>query len=373
MNSKRLDRQQQTCDFWAKREVVYYLLSILVFFVHISSFFNYTYIGELSAFSEGFRNYISNCITGFAVPLYFIISGALFFRDYKTENYLPKLKKRVRTLLLPYLIWNTLWLIFDLICSYTPISNYFTGRQVISLDLGTILNAIFHYGRNLPFWFVFALMFFILLSPLFDLLLRNKYVGIAVIVGIWGLSLFGIGLPTPFFFKQNSIVFYLIGALIGKHCFAPFTRPRTKRTQAISLPIVILSTIPLFFFPKYRTTPLEIALDDILNLIGAFGFWFAADLFVHKLCRFYCIKTSFAVFALHVNVSAIVTKILFLLLPKRGIFAIPNFVLTVIITLTLIALFQWLMSRYFPKTASILFAANVKPKTAQKQKAGLEV
>ena len=44
-----------------------------------------------------------------AVPVFFIISGYFFFYQTKVfgkETYFKKLKKRIRTLLIPYFLWN---------------------------------------------------------------------------------------------------------------------------------------------------------------------------------------------------------------------------------------------------------------------------
>ena len=62
--------------------------------------------------------YILGCFTGLAVPMFFIISSFLFFYDMKefdTQKWCVKLKKRIRTLLMPYLFWNLCYLLFMLI------------------------------------------------------------------------------------------------------------------------------------------------------------------------------------------------------------------------------------------------------------------
>lgn len=49
-----------------------------------------------------------------AVPLFFLISGLLFFWNvdsFSKNEYKRKIKKRIKTLLLPYLVWN---LIYDI-------------------------------------------------------------------------------------------------------------------------------------------------------------------------------------------------------------------------------------------------------------------
>lgn len=103
-------------SFWKKKAAAGFLMSVLIFFIHLSTFYNYSDTGNLMSavnsllaitFKEGF--------TRFVVPLYFIIAGALFFRDYSKKKYVPKLRKRVKTLLIPYLMWNVIWMIFCIV------------------------------------------------------------------------------------------------------------------------------------------------------------------------------------------------------------------------------------------------------------------
>ena len=52
-------------------------------------------------FSEG--------ICRVAVPIFFLVSGYLFFvklEEWNTNIWIDKLKKRVKTLLIPYVLWN---------------------------------------------------------------------------------------------------------------------------------------------------------------------------------------------------------------------------------------------------------------------------
>lgn len=50
---------------------------------------------------------VSNELARIAVPLFFFISGFLFFyhSDFSKEIYRKKLKKRIRTLLIPYMFY----------------------------------------------------------------------------------------------------------------------------------------------------------------------------------------------------------------------------------------------------------------------------
>ena len=58
-----------------------------------------------------FRISISKVLTHVCVPTFYFISGYLFFKGLETwdaEKYKKKLVRRVKTLLVPFLIWNTI-------------------------------------------------------------------------------------------------------------------------------------------------------------------------------------------------------------------------------------------------------------------------
>ena len=83
-----------------------------------------------------------------------------------------------------------------------------------------------------------------------------------------------------------------------------------------------------------------------------------ADSFAGMLGRYRFVDSSFAVFALHVNVSAIVTKLLFFALPQNSCMVIVNFLLTVVISLIIIVVVYLTISRFFPRLCAVLFGKN---------------
>lgn len=79
-------------------------MSILVFFIHISSIAQYTNSGSfISVINQNFAFFFKESITSFAVPMFFILSGISFFKDYDNKKYYNKMKSRVFTLIIPYL------------------------------------------------------------------------------------------------------------------------------------------------------------------------------------------------------------------------------------------------------------------------------
>lgn len=341
--------------FWKKKQIITYFLSILVFFIHISSFTYYENPdGSLSTYNYVLSTLSDRTLARCAVPLYFILSGALFFRDYSNASYGKKLKKRIFSLLIPFLCWNTIWMLFSIITSYTPLSALFRGREKFVLTLPNILKGIFHYGCNEPFWFVFELMFFVVISPIFDLLLRNKWVAISAAAAVLLLDQFEIGLPVWLFNNRVSPAHYLIGGIIGRYYFSGFTNKCAPRFRIISA-IACIFFIFVGFFVETRWLPAGLLavlsapfVFHIFMTLGALGLWFAVDPIIEKLKPRRIYRTSFFVFAMHVNVSAVVARLAYMALPRSPIFAIVNFLLTTVITLILIDLIYRLLERLFP-------------------------
>lgn len=352
---------QNMDHFWKKKQILTYFLSILVFFIHISSFTYYENSdGTLSTCNFILSTLSDRTLARCAVPLYFILSGALFFRDYSNKIYVKKLKSRVFSLLIPFLCWNTIWTLFSILTSYTPLSALFRGREKFLLTLPNILEAIFHYSCNGPFWFVFELMFFVLISPVFDLLLRNKWVALSTAVGILVLDAFGIGLPIWLFDSAISPAHFLLGGLIGRYYFHIFTGKSSKKAAIFwSIPCIVFIFVGFFTETSWLPNALQQVLSyplvfNSLMTLGALGLWFATDPIIRGMKLRHCHRTSFFVFAMHINVSAVVARLCYMLLPRTQCFAIVNFGLTTLGTLVIIDLFYRLPERFFPSVLALL-------------------
>lgn len=80
---------------------------------------------------------LSNGIARAAVPLFFMFSGYLFWnkQDAPAYSYAALLKKKARTLLVPYILWTLLYSAFFFIAQSLPvIQNYFINYQSAKHD-----------------------------------------------------------------------------------------------------------------------------------------------------------------------------------------------------------------------------------------------
>lgn len=337
--------------FWGKKVKVSFLLSILVFFIHISSLANYPNTGNtISRFNQFMDFFVTEGFTRIAVPSFFIISGATFFRNFRVEIYTTKLKSRIKTLVIPYLLWNIIYLLFNIITSYTFVSRYFIGREKFDISPLNILNAIFHHGCNGHFWFVFELIIFIIFSPLIYYIIKNKIIATLFIC----FATFGVinGITVPYI-SEEGWFYFILGAFLGMHHFDIFSSRASLKVQIIS-GVLLLAQFAINLLKCYEIFILPYRIYYLIFAIGAIAFWFVTDGFIYKLKQRDFFNESFLIYAIHGIVSPIITKLAYLLMPKSNFFYLVNLCITITFVLISTFFFKVIMTKVMPKTYRLL-------------------
>ena len=119
-----------------KIKIISFVLILLVVQLHaynLDLLFGKETIILNKGFNWIFQNFFSNGITRIAVPLFFIISGYLFFLQFQPtiENYFEKIKKRIKTLFIPYLIWSIIGVLLYFVLQTIPQSQSFFTNSLI--------------------------------------------------------------------------------------------------------------------------------------------------------------------------------------------------------------------------------------------------
>ena len=352
MNNKQINDKL----FWKKKEFISFLSSILVLFIH--SYFAKDNTGNslVSIVNQNFSFFFSRSITQFAVPMFFMLSGLSFFKGYNNKKYLTKIKSRIYTLVIPYLLWNTVWMLWEILGSYSFISNFSSSGEPYPLTIVSILKGIFFYQCNIPFWFLFDIIVFSFAAPLLFLIIRNKYVGIVSIACLSIVSLFGIYIPVDLFYYPMSIVFYLTGAIIGYHFFDYATQKSSKPMQITSIAFLLAYILCKNIVPQelYISNYL---IEVIVYSMAAFSLWNIIDMFIERIKPRKIYSRSFSIYAMHLNVAIIILKILSLVFPHGEWFEIPKFIIMVVLTLTLINFTCTFLEKFFPRIYA-LFMGN---------------
>ncbi len=347
------DYRMQT--FWNKKITVSYILAVLICVLHAYAYNYYLPLGDswIAKVDTAFHFFQNDMLPRVAVPLFLMISGYLFFVNFTMSKYKTKLRSRVKSLLIPYLIWNTVGMLFQVATSFPFIAKYFVGRKPFEISVKNILYSVFLWRGYLPCWFLFALMVFAVISPLIYFLLKNKYVGIMIVAALIVLYQFGIELPAELFMDSDCIYYYLIGAYIGMHfrdCFAN----RSMLSERIVCTVLFGIALIMHGLYKSETLPIPRSVDVLILAIAAYTFWKVCDWFVKGKSPRPFLKRSFMVYLTHLNIVAVVSKLIYLALPKTAAFYIPNVIISVTLTLVLINLFCIALQKISPRFYSIV-------------------
>lgn len=308
------------------------------------------------------ENLLSHGILGMCVPLFYFFSGYLFFLkgEWGWKTYCWKLKKRIRSLLFPYLLYTCLAiLVFGILQVLMPQMQ--SGTHVPIKDWCTgdfIYNGFWRYGEELipfvgPFWFLRNLMIIVVISPiLYSYIKCFRHIGIILLgilycLDIWSLSV--IAFLDLFFFAWGA--YYSI----FKKDFIAIQK---------SYLLYAWFSLPLFFIDAVtKTAEWNIYVHKISILLGVIliinlfsSLLIKRDLKANKLL----ISSTFFVYAIHEPYLDQITKVLAMIvhLPKIQILAdcialIIYIVYNILVIMMLVSLY-WSIRRFSPKLASIL-------------------
>lgn len=242
-------------------DILRFPLMVAVVFIH-TDLLNFGFGNNLIPETIHIFPYIFNLISGgicrVAVPLFFFVSGYLFFFGFKPGqyiNYKQKFKRRFHSLLVPYILWNTLYLgIFAIGQMLFP--TLMSGNNKLIADY-SILNYLQVYWNiigglfplNGPFWFLRDLIIVSLLSPFIQLLIKYTKGGIVLLLLI--LWLFNIGtVGTWGVIRIDGFLFFSIGAWLSIYQ-KPFALELNKKALASLTVIFTISILGNLYNPIF--------------------------------------------------------------------------------------------------------------------------
>lgn len=295
-------------------------------------------VAQCSWFSNFIRDLVSQGFARIAVPLFFLMSGYLFFLGFQwsRDKYKKKLLSRVNTLLIPFIFWNFSMLLLLSVAQSLPVTqNYFSGKNapISSFGLYDYFNALVgidRYPISYQFWFIRDLMIMVLLVPIIQLILKTiPAIFLGIISVLWFLHLWPIYMPS-----SAAFLFFYIGAFIAVSEQSLFRMDKYGGT-ILFLYVIILLADALTKGNEF---------NGYIHRIGML-FGIASALYTTKFALkngklrsffLWSASCSFFVYAVHEPLLTIFTKIVYkLLTPSTDImvlvlyFSIPVFVITI--------------------------------------------
>lgn len=275
--------------------------------------------------TDWFILFVGWTLPTFAVPIFFVISGYLF--GVKSANgtaegwYGKSVGKRVRTLLVPYFLWCTVFALT--VIPFSVFGNHLAGRALtdntcMKEPLWSVWNLFRIYGGDLndgpaclPMWYIRNLFLLVLASPLFLALTANRWIG-ALYLAAAGTLFFvqpWLGTSSSQLLETGlslrGFLFFPLGLYLARH---PVPGTRAFRLARAALPAVWLGTCLAFVILRLHVGDdwqvAKLLAAKSTNLLGVGAVWVLCDSMpgFRRMARHPVAKSSFFVYACHMGV-----------------------------------------------------------------------
>lgn len=302
----------------------------------------------ITAFTEYF---LSNGIFRFRIPMLFIISGFLYaLHDQKP--YKQRTNKRLRSLLLPYLIWSASGIIFTFLLEYFPVGKAMVADSGIVRisDSRQLLHDYYWYELlfrwiliPVPYqlWFIRVLLIYNIAYPAIRWCVLHpvgRWIFFSIALTMW---LFTMGFV---FFEGEGLLFFSFGVWIQKTDFNIETPDKLLRPMGWGIAFLLLAaakTVLAFYGVNLMgeaSKPILSALHKIMILSGLIACWYGFDPLVHwcmeKTWFTWMSSFAFIIYAVHAPLVAyLINPALAILVPLPGTHLLAFILLPVTIIL----------------------------------------
>ncbi|MBO4907139.1 MAG: acyltransferase [Bacteroidaceae bacterium] len=311
------------------------------------------------------------------VPTFFVISGYLYFNgltgDWSWSVFASKLRKRVSTLLIPYIIWNIVLALF--ICrsailhfDLDGLYGFFSERGLLSVPLAYwhISSPVWWHALSdaapsefvawwqplhIPLWYIRDLMVLCVCSPFVYALVRGRHG--RFVMGVMALLL----VATGGWFPLRSLFFFSYGAFLRIHALSPVPSKRSLHVlSATALPLFIAALVSTHLNSELQT----LFLPAFLLNMPALWFGVADRLVEHRHIHAVPVLTQscFLILVLHFRptlaYSDQLSHLLLSFLPASGLHDTLCYLLSPCIAVAVCVIIYMAMHRLMPRTLAFL-------------------
>lgn len=222
------------------------------------------------------------CFCVWSVPWFFFLSGVLFRRTLNTKAYGIVIRLKVRSLLIPYIIW----------CCIGAIITYMIPSRVIVLDgvldIFCISRRKIHPWGNNALWYVRSLLIFMLLTIPIDYINKKffcnlRYVSQGILFAlILVISHYLINLG-----PSSSGFYFVLGMTVSERMLG-YKRDDTRKSTIVGLCFILAAALLrcIWFWIGYdfiNSGGTALANVSVCFLIA--GLWYVADLIPDGLVK----------------------------------------------------------------------------------------
>lgn len=349
------------------RRKIQYLSLMLATFVISAHTYNVEVYG-LSAESDGvgtvlyYLESFLNTVQHASVPFFFTISGYLFFRNYSWDKVLEKYRSRICSLLVPYLLWCTMYFVLYFFCTNVPVISRYMNMEKVPLSLTYYLGCLWDSTYTV-LWFIRDLLLTIINAPVYYALFvkkKSRFWDIGTLIGSYMLigycvlkDMGAINLQVPI---SNLNLYFILGGVLAVRCHTVVE----NRNRWSSLLGVAGSCGCLL----YEGIVGEV--NAVWTLLLIASIWYAADCFSYSREPAWWMKQTFFIYCAHSFLLETLEK-LWLILAGRAVWAaaVDYFVMPFVV-LGILSVMAYLLNRYCYPVYKILTGGRGRDRERKK-------
>ncbi len=319
-------------------------------------------------------HFLSVVMTSFAVPMFFALSGYLIAK--KTDSgrslgwYLPVLKKRSRTLLVPYLAWCTVFAVLfvpvkmlgNRLLGKPLLENTFLAPPLFSFDNLACVYGFYlsEYPALRVLWYIRNLFFLCLLTPAFFPVMRRRATGLIFLGTVGAVYLLFPGLYPVFYgpgFNLQGFLFFPLGIYLASYP----VEPGAFRIFRRALPFVWVGFAVLTTWSfRYSKMPYDVSMSFLSACVitGCGAVWELYDMIpaFRRIGELSISRDSFFLYASHLLIMDSVggTQMQSFLNHTFHVPELGTYLLRFLISLVLSLLAAELLKRFMPRLYRIL-------------------
>lgn len=351
---------------------------LIVFVVYIHSFgkpidFYAVDFNNLTAIDcyNLFRISISHVLASIAVPMVFFISVFLFFNKLQKWNhnvYFLKLKKSIKTLLIPFIIWNTIKILLKALSmirndGLDSLWTYMNENNVVALYwnshlwdlertdwLGFLTPSSSPY--LVPLWYLRDLMVAMIISPLLYYLLKYMRWGGIFLLFLSYISLIGVKFPG---FSAAAFFFFGTGAFFYLNQIDPTQLTWKYKNYIYGLAVLLWLIVACY---NGHNTPIGNIIEPFYIVVGSIAMFNLATSFVksgHLFPKILTQSTFFVYLAHTIMITSISIGVMRKLFGDENALSLSiGYFLAPILTVSICVVGYWILKKFLPRFCGIL-------------------
>lgn len=308
-----------------KISYLYFILSLMIMILHIY---------DLNDFGTSNHIYIAidkyiRIICNMAVGTFFFISAILFYRNINEKKYKDVLKKKTISLLIPYLLWNVIYMPFKIIKAI------YIEKDVLNLNFLDIIYNILMSKWNPVLWFIRVLFVLILIYPIIKFLIKRKFFCPIIICLIYIIANI-IGPTKNYSETYYWLPTYMLGAYLvyWKKQFV-FKKEFYKKYLYILVFILFVVLIISSYYSEYVLY--------LARMISPIIIWILGDIFLVEKKPYWWMKQTFYYFCVHLAFAEIIRKLYILIVGVSPVTIIFSFIILPIILYFVVILSAYML------------------------------